>query len=125
MRNLSFEFTGRSDKITAITAILGKAKVNIRSLAGLCVGERAVMHMMVDDIYAARNALEEGGIDFKENEVVSLLLENRAGELAEVFRALQAEKIAVQSIYVIGLQGDFMEFALAVDDPVRAQALLS
>jgi hypothetical protein len=56
--------------------------------------------------------------------VVTVLLENHAGELENVADKLAKANVNVQALYVVGLDGDLVDFALAVDDPKKAKKLL-
>ena len=53
-----------------------------------------------------------------------MLVENRAGELAEVADKLSNAGVNVQALYVIGLDGDLVELAFAVDDVKKGKKVL-
>ena len=54
----------------------------------------------------------------------TVLLENHAGELENVADKLAKANVNVHAIYVVGLDGDLVDLALAVDDPKKAKKLL-
>ena len=56
---------------------------------------------------------------------MTVLLENRAGELEGVAGKLADAHLNLHAIYVVGLDGDLVELALAVDDPKKAKKLLA
>ena len=57
--------------------------------------------------------------------MVPVLLENRAGELGDLAAKLSNAGVNLQAIYVIGLDGDLVEFAVGVDDVKKAKKALA
>lgn len=51
-------------------------------------------------------ALEASGIRFEEGEVVTVLLKNKAGALAEIAEKLADANVNLLALYVTGLEGD-------------------
>ena len=90
----------------------------------MAIGSQGLLRVLPDDTEAARSALEENKIRFEEKELVSVLLENQAGEVAVVADKLSNAGLNLEAVYVIGLSGDLVELALAVDDPKKAKKLL-
>jgi hypothetical protein len=88
-------------------------------------GNQALLRLIADDVEAARTALHEANIPFEENEVVPVLLENRAGELGDLADKLANAGVNLQAIYVIGLDGDLVELAVGVDDIKKAKKALA
>ena len=115
MRDLVIQATHDPGELARITNALSLADVNIKSIAGLAIGNQALIRIIPDDIDAARSALREGNIRFEENELVTVLLENRAGELTGVAAKLADAGLNLEAVYVVGLDGDRIELALAVD----------
>jgi hypothetical protein len=107
-----------------VTHALARAGVNLKSVAGMAIGNQGLLHLVADDVEAARRALEEAHIPFEESEVVTVLLENRAGELEDVASKLANGGVNLQAVYVVGLDGDLVELALVVDEPKKAKKLL-
>lgn len=71
-----------------------------------------------------RTALRAENIRFEEKELVSVLLENRAGELTGVAAKLADAGLNLEAAYVVGLADDMIELAIAVDDVKKAKKLL-
>jgi hypothetical protein len=85
---------------------------------------QGLLRLIADDVEAARAALQEGNIRFEESELVTVLLENHAGELEDVAGKLANAGVNLQAVYVIGLDGDLVELAIASDDPKKAKKAL-
>ena len=124
MRDLAIHVTHRPGEIARLASALARHDVNIKSIAGMNVGNQGIMRVIPDDIEAARSALAEANIRYEECELVTSLLENKAGELAELASKLSNGGINVNAIYVIGLEGELVEVALAVDDIKKAKKLV-
>jgi len=56
--------------------------------------------------------------------VITVLLENRAGELTGVAAKLADAGVNLEAVYVVGLAGDVIELAIAVDDVKKAKRVL-
>jgi hypothetical protein len=57
-------------------------------------------------------------------EVVTVLLENHAGELEGVAAKLANTGVNLHAVYVVGLDGDLVELALVADDVKKAKKAL-
>jgi hypothetical protein len=124
MREFAMHVTHRPGEVARIAGALGRKGVNIRSIAGMNIGTQGVIRLITDDIEAARSALQEGNIRFEENEVCTVLLENKAGELAEVASKMSNASLNLNAVYVVGLSGDLVELAVIADDPKKAKKVL-
>jgi hypothetical protein len=124
MRDFAIHVTHRPGEIARVAGALAKKDVNIKSMAGLGINTQGVLRVIADDVGAARTALTEAHIPFEECELVTALLENKAGELADVAGKLANVGVNVEAIYVIGLDGDLVEVALAVNDVKKAKKAL-
>jgi len=124
MRDFAIHLTHRPGELARVAHALARAQVNLKSVAGLTIGSQGVIRVIADDVEAARRALQEGHIPFEENEVATVLLENRAGELEDMAAKLSNAGINLNALYVIGLEGDLVELALSVDDVKKAKKVL-
>jgi len=124
MRDFAIHLTHRPGELARIAHALSRAQVNIKSVAGMTVGSQGLIRIIADDVEAARKALQEGHIPFEDNEVITVLLENKAGELEDVAAKLGNNGINLNALYVVGLEGDLVELALSVDDVKKAKKVL-
>lgn len=124
MRDFMIQLSHKPGELGRVANALGKAGVNIKSVTGMAFGNQAVLRVIADDVEAARSALQETKIRFEENELVTVLLENHAGELGVVSDKLANAGINLHAVYVIGLDGNLVELALAVDDVKKAKKIL-
>jgi hypothetical protein len=124
MKNFTIHLTHRPGELARVATALGRKDVNMKSVAGMGFGTQGVIQLIADDPESARTALRENHIPFEEQEVVTVLLENRAGELGEVASKLANAGVNLQAFYVVGLDGDLVELALIVDDVKKAKRTL-
>lgn len=123
MRELVIHLAHRPGELARVSNALSLVGVNIKSLASMAIGDQAMLRLIPDDITAARNALRDDNIRFEENEMVSVLLENRAGELTGVVAKLASAGVNLQAAYVTGVADDLIELAIGVDDVKKAKQI--
>jgi hypothetical protein len=124
MRDFAIHLTHRPGELARVAHALARAAVNLKAVAGMVIGNQGLLRVIADDVEAARTALQEANIRFEESELATVLLENQAGELEGVAGKLANAGLNLQAVYVIGLDGDLVELALAVDDVKRAKKVL-
>ncbi len=124
MKDFVIQLSHRPGELASVTNALSLQGVNIRSLAAMTLGNQAVLRLIPDNVEAARDALRAGNFRFEEHEVVTVLLENRAGELTGVAGKLADAGLNLEAVYVVGLAGELIELAIAVDDVKKAKKVL-
>ena len=124
MRDFMITLSHRPGELADVTNALSLQGVNIKSLAAIHVENHALVRIIPDDMEAARTALHSAHVRFEEEELVTLLLENRAGELTGVLAKLSDAGINLEAIYVVGIADDLIELAFATDDFKKAKRVL-
>ena len=124
MRDFAIKLTHRPGELARVATALARQRVNIRSVAGLAIDTYVTLRIIADDVEAARTALESSNIRYEEGEVVQVMLENRAGELAAVSTKLAEGGVNLRAIYLTGIAGDLVELAIVPDDAKKAKRLL-
>ena len=124
MRDLAIHVTNRPGEIVRVAAALGRKDVNIKSIAGMGFNTQGIIRVIPDNFEAARTALQDANIRFDECELVTALVQNKAGELADVASKLTNNGVNVEALYIIGLEGDLVEVAMAVSDIKKAKKAL-
>lgn len=124
MRDLVIRLTHRPGELAGVTNALSLQGVNIKAVAAMAFDGQALLRLIPDDVERARSALHASNIRFEENEVLTVLLENRAGELTGVAAKLADAGLNLEAVYVVGVADDLIELAIAVDDVKKARKLL-
>jgi hypothetical protein len=124
MQDFAIRLSDRPGELAQVAAMLARYGVNLKSLAALAMDGRATVHILPDEAEPARAALTKHAISFTETTVVTVLLENRAGELARVGHRLSEVGVNLQALYVTGLVDNLVELAIVADDPEKAREAL-
>jgi hypothetical protein len=124
MRDFSISLTHRPGELARVAKALSRYGVNLKSVAGLAIDGQVQVRLLPDEIESTRSALEASGIRFEESEVITVLLENKAGELAALAERLADANVNLLAIYVTGLAGDLVELAVVPDDIKKAKRVL-
>lgn len=124
MRDFLIQVGNRPGELARVANALARTGVNLKSVVGIGAGNQGWVRVLPDDVEATRTALQEANLRFDEGELATVLLENKAGELAEVAGKLANAGINLHAVYVVGLEGDLVELAFAVDDVKKAKKIL-
>ena len=124
MQDFAIRLSDRPGELAQVAAMLARYGVNLKSLAALAMDGRATVHILPDEAEPARAALTKHAISFTETTVVTVLLENRAGELARVGHRLSEVGVNLQALYVTGLVDNLVELAIVADDREKARQAL-
>lgn len=124
MKDFAIRLSHRPGELARVAAMLARYGVNLKSVAALAIDGQATVHLVPDAAEPVRAALEKNSIPFEESDVVSVLLENRAGELARVSAKLGDAGVNLRAMYVTGLVDNLVELAIVADNPERARAAL-
>jgi hypothetical protein len=124
MRDLTIELTHRPGELARVASMLARHHVALRAGCALAIGTRLIARLIPSDIDAARRALDAADVRFAESEVVKVLLESRAGELAMLSSRLIEGGIGVRAIYITATAGNLVELAVVPDNAARARRVL-
>ena len=124
MKDCSIQLTNHPGDLARVAQALARRGVNIKALAGISVGGVAMARILPDDIVVARSAFEAASIRFTESEVHIVLLENKAGVLANVTSRLGEAGVNLEAIYVTGVADDLVELAIVTDNPKKTKKIL-
>ena len=124
MRDLTIELTHRPGELARVASMLARHHVTLRAGCALAIGTRLIARLIPSDIDAARRALDTADVRFEESEVVKVLLESRAGELAMLSSRLIEGGIGVRAIYITATAGNLVELAVVPDNAAGARRVL-
>ncbi len=124
MRDFVIRLSHRPGELAGVTNALSLQGVNIKAVAAMTFDQQALVRLIPDDVEGARSALRSSNIRFEEHELVTVLLENRAGELTGMAAKLADAGLNLEAVYVIGVADDLIELAIAADDVKKAKKVL-
>ena len=124
MRDFAIELNARSGELARVASTLAQHQVTLRAGTAMVVGRRLVARFIPSDETATRVALDAAGVRFEESEIVPVLLESRAGELAMLSARLANGGVGVRAIYLTATVGHLVEVAVVPTNVARARLAL-
>jgi hypothetical protein len=100
--DLRVEADNRPGQLAAISEELGKIGVNIEGFCAVATDGRGVLHLLVEDAGAAREALEGAGyaVSAERDALVLTNVEDRPGHLGDVAGRLGNANVNVEVAYL-------------------------
>jgi len=124
MRDFAIDLNARSGELARVASVLARHQVTLRAGTAMVVGRRLVARFIPSDEAATRVALDSAGVRFEESEIVPVLLESRAGELAMLSARLAGGGVGVRAIYLTATVGRLVEVAVVPTNLARARLAL-
>ena len=124
MRAFIISLDNRPGTLADLGEALGQRGINIAAIAGSSWEGNGAAAIVTNDDAGARSALDEGGLAYREVDIVSVGLEDRPGTLGEAARRLADKGVNIELILPTGMQGSRITVALGVDDAERAREAL-
>ena len=124
MREYKVFVADRPGELARVTETLANNAVNIRAIASESKHDISFLRIVTNDVSTTEKALRGAGLKFETNEILTLELMDRPGELSKVAKRLARAGINVHSLYLLGSKNGRTEIAMVVDDLPKAQATL-
>jgi len=111
-------------ELARVTEALASHAVNIRAIASEGGPDSSFLRVVTGDVATTEKAFKLAGLKFDANEILSVELMDRPGELAKIARRLARAGVNVSSIYILGSKNGKTEVAMTVSDVERAKTVL-
>jgi hypothetical protein len=123
---ISIFLENKAGRLSEVTGILAKAKVNIRALAVADTSDFGVLRLIVDNNAVAEQALKENGFTVRKTNVVAVEVADQPGGLFNILEVLKTAKINVEYMYAfIRQSGDKAIMVFRFDQPDDAIQVLT
>jgi hypothetical protein len=100
-KDLTVILEDRPGTLAALGEALGGADVNIEGVCGMRIERQGVVHVLVEDAATARSAIEQAGLQVREErDVVVVDVEDRPGALGEAARRIAAAGGNLNLVYL-------------------------
>ena len=100
-KDLTVILEDRPGTLADMGEALGKAGINIEGCCGFRSEGKGVIHILVEDVVAARRELQQAGLEVRgEREVLVLEVGDRPGALGDVTRRIAKAGVNVDLIYL-------------------------
>lgn len=99
IKQLSVFVENKAGRLNEITEILAKHNIDIRALSIADTKEFGILRLIVNDIAAAKKALEEEGFVLSITDVLGINLEDKPGGLASIMSILNDINVNIEYMY--------------------------
>ena len=99
LKQLSVFVDNRPGSLMDVTSKLTEAHINIRAVSSSDTPEFAILRLVVDDAYAAKEYLTSKGFVVRVTEVIGVELEDKKGNLNHMLTILAEGEISINYIY--------------------------
>jgi hypothetical protein len=121
MKDLMFILPYQAGTLAQLTEALSQAGINVQGCCGQQFGPEGIIHLLVEDAAAARQAAEHAGFTVRgEREVLVTPIEHRPGGLASLLAPLADAGVNADLLYL----ATDSRVVIGVADLERAQAAL-
>ncbi len=124
MKSLTIIQETRAGMLAEITTLLERHKIDLRGIGGSTVGSLAVINLTVERGQTCFDILTEAGFKVFANEQILIRVKDKPGALAEISRQLANVQIDIQSVHVVGHEGEMAIVALATENDFSARQIL-
>ncbi|VVC03907.1 ACT domain protein [Candidatus Burarchaeum australiense] len=112
MKQLTILTENRVGALADICTELGNVGVNIKSINAQGQGDYGVIRLVTEDEATAKKVLEKAGFRLTVSDILVVSVPDRPGELAKIARKLSNSGVDVECVYVLGKEGDKLQFAI-------------
>jgi hypothetical protein len=124
MKQFTIFINGKRTEIARVSEAIGKSGVNIKAIVGDIKNTTPYVKLVTSDIQTTQRALKTYGYNYELNDILSVEMQDKPGELYKVAKKLEKARINIESIYILGQRKGKTEVALVVDDMVGAKNVL-
>jgi len=102
MKDLTVILTNRPGTLADAFEALGQAKVNVHGACGFPAGDEGILHVLVEDVGAARKAVEAAGLSVRAVRDVVVLdpLPSQPGTAGAALRRIANQGVNVDLLYL-------------------------
>jgi hypothetical protein len=118
---LSVFVQNKRGRIAELLGVLAERKISVFGFSLSEVSDYGIVRLLTEDGPTAHGILENAGFTVADNPVVSVVLDDRAGSLAEVVELLAAAGVDIDYLYLSARRSA----VIRVDDPTAVESLLT
>ena len=99
VKQISIFLENKAGKLTEVAAALSEGGVNLRAMSLAEAQEFGIVRVIVDDYEKAKEVLKEAGLVYSVKRVLAIELEDEAGSLTKVLKALSDKDVNLEYMY--------------------------
>jgi len=104
-KQLSFEMSNKVGLLSEITGIVANANVNITAVCAYGMGKKAYFMLLTENNAKAKKALGASGAKIEEEDVITVELPNKVGELHKVAKKIADAGVDINYMYGAAVAG--------------------
>ncbi len=124
MKEFKVFVNDKPGELARVTEALAEHAVNIRAIASEGGHENSFLRIVTSDVATTEKAFKLAGIKCQANDLLTVDLMDRPGELAKIARRLARGGVNVESIYILGSKNGKTEVGMVVSDMEKAKAAI-
>ena len=124
MKEFKVFVNNKIGELARVTEALATHAVNLKAISSEGGPASSFFRIVTGDVTTTEKALRNAGLKFELNEILSMELMDRPGELAKIARRLARAGVNVESIYILGSRQGKTEIGMVVNDLDRAKAAI-
>ncbi len=122
-KQLSVFVQNKVGSLGELSIALAKANINIKAFSIVDDLDWGIVRLIVDEPEKAKEILHKLGLMYGEGQVVTVMLENHSGALAELADKLGKKKINIEQAFAT-TSGDASLIVLSTTDDKKASSVL-
>jgi hypothetical protein len=119
------ELEDKPGALADVTEAIAAKGVNIMSVSGATCGEKGRIALVTDDDAQTQAALGDLPCSFEQKEITTTALRHQPGTLAKAARQLAKAGLNIESVLLLGMQGNDIEVGFVTSDPAMARNALA
>lgn len=124
MREFRVTLPHRPGELAQLTRLISRKNLSLKSVSGISNDNAATICIVCENVAGLRQALQDSGIQFQEAELLTRLMEDEPGKIADLCESLSECGADLQSIYILARDNPLIEIGFTVNDPKKAKKAL-
>ena len=124
-KQLTVFIENRTGRLSEVLRVLKSGGVNIMSMSLADTTEYGLLRLIVDDPAKGKEKLSEGGFSSLLSDVAIIKIEHKVGSLQSLLKIIDDEKVNIEYMYGLSVEGDNAYVVLKASDINRLDAILA
>ncbi len=124
MKQFDVVIENRIGALAELCDALAKNAINIKAIATDSKNGHGLVRLVTEDTKTTKDLLEKSNFKFNEADILAVRMPDRPGELAKAAKLLARAKVNIDSIFLLGSDGEKKEVAFRVSDMEKARGAL-
>jgi len=122
IKQISIFIENKPGRLAEVTDSIARNNINIRALALAESTNFGILRIIVDDTDKVEKALKENEMRYAVNEVLSVLVDDKAGGLAGMLKVLAENEIEIRYMYGFAASQEKACMILRISEEFREKA---